>query len=284
MSSAAPRLVTTEPKAQSPTAQPTTPLGWGQIVPIHRLPVITKTPVMIMMGAYLSQAEFRLQTVMATMLLGSLLWTTLYFYNEVADITLEKKQTVRRDIWITCFVLTALTVVMGFAVKWSVGVCLLAMALSQWAYCSPHVRLKRNWQANILLSGTINPILRFTCGAVWGTGMPWLLLGMYVLLNIGATIRTRTLLRSRDEGLQYSQAPMWLEQVGKATTLLGFSCAIFLIAHHNLPPIFLLFFLIAAAYSVYAWSGKVTQMGQLRRGWLLFAALSGFAVWVLFKH
>ncbi len=285
MSSTTPTLLKKESEAPSLAAQSETQLGWREVAPLHRIPVVTKTPVMIMAGAYLSKAEFRANTVFATMALGSLLWAVLYYYNEVTDVTLERERKVKRELWTTCFALTALTVVLGFLVGWKVGACLFAMAISQWAYCSPYVRLKRFWQANILLSGTINPILRFTCGAVWGTvGMPWLLLGMYVLLNIGASLRTRTLLRRRDAGLGYSQPPVWMEAVGKATTFLGFSCAFSLILRHGLPRVFLLFLVVAAGYAVFAWSGRVTQMRQLRRGWILFAALSVFAIMALFLH
>ncbi len=284
MSSTTPSLAQ-ESKAQPQTAQAPLPLGWREVVPIHRLPVITKTPVMIIAGAYLSHAEFHVNTVIATMVLASALWTVLYYYNELTDIKLEKQAEVQSGLDTLCLTLMALLVAMGFAVRIGVGVCLLGMAVSQWGYCSPTLRLKRYWQANILLSGTINPILRFAAGAVWGTTeIPWLLLGMYVLLNFGASTRTRTLLRKRDAGLGYTQAPAWMEAVGKTATCLGFSCVVILIVKHALHPIFLLFFLIAAGYAVYAWSGRVTQMGQLRRGWLLFAGLSLFVIAFLFLH
>lgn len=284
MSSTTPTLLKNEAQAQPQTAQKAPPLGWREVAPLHRIPVVIKTPVMIMAGAYLAKAEFRVQTVFATMALGSILWAALYVYNEATDFVLEKERKVKQSVWATCFALVTLATTLGFVVRWSVGLCLLAMAASQWAYCSPRLRLKRHWQANILLSGAFNPILRFICGAAWGTGIPWLLLGMYVLLNVGASLRTRTLLRKRDASLGYSQPPFWMETVGKATTFLGFACAFTLILRHGLPSVFLLFFAIAAGYALYAWSGRVTKIQQLRQGWILFAILSLFAIRTLFLH
>jgi len=111
MSSTTPSLAQ-ESKAQPQTAQAPLPLGWREVVPIHRLPVITKTPVMIIAGAYLSHAEFHVNTVIATMVLASALWTVLYYYNELADIKLEKQAEVQSGLDTLCLTLMALLVAM----------------------------------------------------------------------------------------------------------------------------------------------------------------------------
>src|SRR6185369_14791244 len=67
-----------------------------QLLPIHRLTVITKTPLLVALGVYMSGAHFAWPTIGATLVLSSLMWGVLYAVNEAFDLTLEEGYIVPR--------------------------------------------------------------------------------------------------------------------------------------------------------------------------------------------
>jgi hypothetical protein len=50
-----------------------------------------------------------------------------------------------------------------------------------------------------------------------------------------------------------------------------------------LPPAFYLFVTLGAAFTLYAWSGRITNIRQVRRGWAWFSLLAILALIVLIK-
>ncbi len=258
------------------------------IVPLHRLPVIVKTPFMVAVGALLSGAEFHLSTVGVTMILGGLLWAVLYPFNEATDLAYEENREIPRPAWAIFALLLTVICGLGWQVRHSVGILLAGMVLSQILYCAPHsrIRLKRYWWGSVLLSGTVNPVLRLWCGAVWGIhGSSALLYTAFLCIHLGAAFRARVLLRERDNRLGYSPIPSWAKSMGIFTTAVGLLATLVLLLKHELPQIFSLFWLVATLFACYAWSGRAKSMQELRRGWLLFAALSVIALLFLyFNH
>jgi hypothetical protein len=145
--------------------------------------------------------------------------------------------------------------------------------------------VKRWWWAVLLLSGVLNPILRLECGALWGPrAVPFLAYAVLVSLHLGSAIRARTLLKARDRRLAYVTAPNGIEGFGIACTVGGLLGASVLCAQGFLPRSFLIFLIPAAVFSLYAWSGRIRSMAQLRQGWLGFAILSLLALAVLLSR
>ena len=261
------------------------PASWRQILPGHRLPVVSKTALLIALGVYLSGGTFQGATVGVTMLLGALLWFDLYILNEATDLTCEEKMQVPRPVMALLFVIPFGLCIAAYCVFPSLALPFGLMVASQFAYCVPPLRLKRHWWAIILLSGTLNPVLRLQCGVELGVhGLTPLVYAAFISLHIGAALRARVLLRERDCKFGYRPVPAGAETAGKWFTLLGFLGAAELCRVGAFPPAFIPLFLAAAAFSVYAWSGRKNDLGRLRRGWLWFALLSFFALAALFAH
>ena len=258
---------------------------WRQIVPSHRLPVVAKTPLMIALGVSLSGGAFGAATVGATMLLASALWAVLYILNEATDLLCEHGLHVPRRVLVPLYGLPVVFCVLAGLLSVRLLLPFAGMTASQFIYCAPRFRLKRYWWAIVLLSGTLNPILRLQCGIVWGThGVSLLCYAAFVFAHLGASLRARVLLRERDRRLGYSTVPNGSETAGKICTALGFVGAIVLCLEGALPMTLLPLFGVAIAFAVYAWSGKETNVARLRRGWLWFALLSLFALAALFAH
>jgi hypothetical protein len=247
---------------------------WRQLLPTHRLPVIAKTPIMILVGVYVSGGPFESREVLLTMLVAACLWTVLYALNESTDLVAEEgyliEWRVKALLILLCFGICGV----GGILSARLSLLLTLMAVGQIVYCVPPIRLKRYWWAVLLLSGAMNPILRLECGAMWGThAIPLPAYAVFISLHLGASIRSRSLQRKRDANLGYRIAPPHTEWAGIACTGIGLIGAYGLIIIGILPPFCALFTTIAAAFAIYAWSGRGAEIGRLRRGWLLFALL-----------
>lgn len=257
---------------------------WRQMLPAHRLPVLAKTPLLVALGLYLAGGRLAAPHVGATMLLATLLWTILYILNEATDLALEQHCRVGRGRFAALLAGAAMVCLLAGRLEPRLGLLFALMTLGQLAYCLPFPRLKRWWWAVLVLSGVANPILRLLCGAVWGAhGIGWPVYGVFVCLHLGASMRSRGLLRDRDKNLAYHVAPAGLEIAGMLSTGVGFAGAFGLCAGDLLPRLSLPFLLIALAFSAYAWSGRVTSVARLRRGWIGFAVLAIVALAILFR-
>lgn len=247
---------------------------WRELLPAHRLPVIAKTPLMVAVGVYMTGGTFSSWGVTLTMLVTAGLWTVLYALNEATDLSKEHHAVVPESAWRVLFGACAVVCAIAFWLSPKVGGLCLTMALGQMAYCVPPIRLKRHWWAVLLLSGMLNPILRLECGAVWGThSISALAYFVFVTLHLGASIRSRALLRERDHKFGYRIAPPRAEWAGMVCTGVGLLGAYALCRQGILPHTFVLFVTVAAIFSIYAWSGRVTNVSRLRQGWFWFAVL-----------
>jgi hypothetical protein len=261
------------------TPAPASPVRVGQLLPTHRLHVIAKTPLLVALGVYLAGGQFRTPAVWMTMALAAALWAALYALNESTDLRHEQGQAIAPRTQGILFALPlALCLSAALISPW---LCLLflLMTAGQLAYCVFPMRLKRYWWAILLLSGTLNPVLRLQCGVLWGQHSPPLsAYAAVVALHLGAGLRARVLLRERDRKLTYYVAPPGSELVGMLCTGVGFLAAFWLCIRGMLPGIFALFLGVAAGFAVYAWSGRETNVARLRQGWLWFAIASVFAL------
>jgi hypothetical protein len=254
-------------------------LTWRQIVPVHRLPVVTKTPLLIALGVYLSGGTFSPRAVGITMLLSAALWTVLYTLNEATDLEAEKRLIVPRPIKITLYTLPFLICA---AAGWHSAVQLVPfslLTLGQILYCAPGLRLKRYWWGAILLSGTMNPVMRLQCGVLWGAhALHPLIYISFILLHLGSALRTRTLLRDRDRKRGYTAIPAGGEWVGMACTFFGYIGALGVCWVGRLPWIVTALVALAGGFGLYAWSGREKRLDRLRRGWMAFAVAALIAL------
>ena len=255
------------------------PFAWSDLLPLHRLSIVAKTPLLIALGASLSGADFHFQTVGLSMALATLLWASLYALNEATDLSWEREIDVGRPL--RTFLLTAplLLCILSHRVSPVLFLYLGVMTAGQFAYCVPPLRWKRHWLPLLLLGGALNPVLRVACGAMWGTTpLPLTLYGVLLSLHLGSALRSRVLLRERDGRLGYRIAPQGCERAGRWLTGGGLLGSVGLCLNGVLPSHFLLFAAAGTAFSLYAWSGRITRVAQVRRGWFLFVALSMLAV------
>jgi hypothetical protein len=243
-----------------------------------------KTPVLMAVGLYLAGGARQFLSVGAAMLLGALLWGALYTLNESTDLELEEGLVVEPSIY-TAIGLVALTACSLAAVlSLPLGRLFAFMALGQLAYCVPPLRLKRWWWAVLLISGVANPILRVQCGVVWGAhAAPLIVYPVLIMAHLGPAIRTRTLQRERDRSLGYQVAPETIGRWGKALTAAAWIGTCLLCITGVLPRPFLIFVVPSGGFGLYAWSDRVSSIGRLRQGWLLFALMALSAVAVLLR-
>ena len=278
-------LAPTKSASQTYAVAPCRVASWRQVLPGHRLPVVSKTALIIALGVYLSGGTFRGVTVGLTLLLGAALWFDLYVLNEATDLICEQKMQVPRPVLAFLFTMPFLLCFAAYRVFPLLALPFGLMVASQFAYCVPPLRMKRYWWAIVLLSGTLNPVLRLQCGVELGVhGLTPLVYASFISAHIGAALRARVLLRERDRKFGYAPVPAGAETAGKLFTLLGFLGAAELCRVGAFPPAFIPLFMAAAAFSIYAWSARKTEIGRLRRGWLWFALLSFFALAALFLH
>jgi hypothetical protein len=239
------------------------------------LPVVSKTLLLVAVGVYLTGGSFSSAPVRAALLLSACLWAALYILNEATDVVFEEGGRVAPGVWTALYGMVFLLCLLALRVSATLALLLLLMFLGQWAYCAPPLRLKRHWWAILLLSGIVNPLLRVACGALWGTqALPPLAALSVVFLHLGATFRARLLQRDRDLRHAYSVVPLWSGRIGQLCTFLGFAAAYALCVQGVLPPICVFYITVSGLFSLYAWSGKATNMAQLRRGWLAFALIA----------
>lgn len=256
--------------------------NWRQVVPTHRLPVASKTTVLVAVGAYISGSSLSDLRVWLSMAFASLLWTVLYILNEATDVEAEQGLFVQPLLWRSIVGLLWVLCLGAAFVSPLLSLLLSLMFLGQWAYCAPPFRLKRYWWAILVLSGVLNPLLRLWCGAIWGgRQIPLLVYIVVISLHLGATLRARSLQKSRDKMLAYSTAPFRVDIIGRLCTVLGFSGSFVLCFQGVLPPIFTVFILLCLPFSVYAWSSRAQSMRQLRRFWAVFALLAFVAICAL---
>lgn len=256
---------------------------WSQLLPAHRLPVIAKTPLIVALGIYLTGGRFDTLACWQTMGLAAALWTVLYALNEATDLEDERGLFIAGNRKAALLVAGLAVCLAGFSVSVSLMLLFVLMTAGQCAYCVKPLRWKRFWWAALLLSGGLNPVLRLECGALLGAhAIPPLAYAVFVLLHEGAAMRSRTLQRKRDARLGYHTAPAWLQSVGIAATLLGFVGAFWFCWQGLVPLEFTPMLAVGALFAVYAWSGKARNVGTLRRGWLVFAAMALIALVILF--
>lgn len=259
-------------------------ISLAQIFPIHRLFVIIKTPLLIALGLYLGAGDFHQQSVLLTILLGSLLWTLLYALNEFTDLVHEQHLHGSKALFAVLLIAPLLICAGAIFLSPLLALLLTTMACGQIAYCVAPFRVKRFWCANLLLSGTMNPLLRLLCGAIWGIHpISLLTYVIFVVLHIGSAIRTRLLQVERDHRLCYTTAPSATRLVGMVCMAMGFLGMYMLCWQSVLPRSFYVFTSCGVIFTIYAWSSHATTIVQLRRGWLWFTILSLFALAALLK-
>jgi hypothetical protein len=279
------------PYETSSTTAPARPVPAGrpraaarQLLPLHRLTVIAKTPLLVALGLYMSGGRFAWGTVGATLALASLMWGALYAVNEAFDLTLEEGYVVPRAT--IAGLVACVVAICGVAYVVSPTLALLfgIMTAGQLAYCMPPFRLKRWWWPVLILSGMVNPVLRAYCGAIWGTEpVPFMALLAIVLIHVGATIRTRALQRERDQKLDYRVSPRSLDRFGAALTFLGLLDSAYLCVLNVFPRVFLATAPFVIGFALYAWSGKTKSMTKVRQGWILFVVGAIFGLFVLLR-
>ncbi len=285
MSILPPALASAKSARQEYALAPRRAASWRQILPGHRLPVVSKTALLIALGVCLSGGAFHGRVVAETILLAALLWCDLYILNEATDLICEQKMRVARPVLAFLFTLPFLLCCAAYAVFPPLALPFGLMTASQLAYCAPPLRLKRYWWAIILLSGTLNPALRLQCGVELGVhSLTPLIYAAFISAHVGAALRARVLLRERDQKFGYAPVPAGAETAGKLFTLLGFLGAAELCRAGAFPPVFVPMLLAAAGFSISAWSGRKTDLGRLRRGWLWFALMAFIALAALFLH
>lgn len=263
-------------------AAPSRPLASPmQLLPVHRLTVIAKTPLLLALGMYMSGGHFAWPTVGASLILASLLWGILYAVNEAFDLTLEEGYVVARAAIVTLVACVLAICAIAYVVSPALALLFAVMTAGQLAYCMPPIRLKRWWWPVLILSGVVNPVLRAYCGAIWGPEpVPFLAVLAIVLIHVGATIRTRALQRERDRKLQYRVSPRTLDRLGAVFTALGLADSAYLCMLNVYPRVFLITAPFVLGFFLYAWSAKAKSMKKVRRGWILFVvgAIFGMAV------
>lgn len=260
-------------------------LSWLALLPAHRRPVLAKTPLLIAVGVFLAGGRLETRPVLLTMALATALWALLYALNESTDLQQESGILVERRIQILLFLLPIGICLAAACLSPHLGLLFSLMTVGQIAYSAPPLRVKRWWWAVLLLSGVLNPILRLECGAVWGPhAIPLLAYAVLVSLHLGAAIRARTLLKERDRQLAYVTAPDGTEWAGIACMVGGLLGGGLLCLQGFLPRVFLVFLVPASVFSLYAWSGRIRNMAQLRQGWLVFAILALLALAVLLSR
>ena len=244
---------------------------------------VTKTPLLVALGIYLSGGTFDLRAFGLTSVLAAALWAVLYALNESYDLALESDCVVSRKKRAILYAAAAAIVAASALLSPWLLVLFVLMCAGQLAYCVPPVRLKRYWWAAPLLSGVVNPILRLECGAIWGAhAIPVVAVCSIAFMHLSSAIRTRSLLRGRDQGFGYRIAPKSSDKFGAVSMTLGLLGICVLCYQRILPPSFILLTVLSAAYAAYAWSGRVNNIAQLRRGWIWFAILSVVALAGLF--
>lgn len=259
-------------KAASPSRGPVT---WRQLLPADRLPVVAKTPVLVVLGASCARGVDNARGVWLSMALAAALWVMLYALNECSDAVLEAGYTDNRCVRPGLLIAAAALVGVAGCISPRLLGLLALMVASQVAYCLPPLRLKRWWWGSLLLSGTVNPVTRVQCGAIWGTRpLPALVYVVLLFLHLGAAIRTRTLQRRRDRMLSYTVPPPGAEWIGMLCTAAGIGGTYLACSRALFPSAFAPFVTIGAVFAAYAWSRSDLRMGELRRAWIAFALLS----------
>jgi hypothetical protein len=255
-----------------------------QLLPIHRLTVIAKTPFLVALGLYVSGGHFAWPTVGVTLVLASLIWGVLYAVNEAFDLTLEEGWVVPRAAISALVAAVLIICAIAYSVSPALALLFGIMTAGQLAYCMPPIRLKRWWWPVLVLSGIVNPVLRAYCGAIWGPQpIPFLVLAAIVLVHVGATVRTRALQRERDRNLRYRVSPERLDRLGVFFTGLGLIDSAWLCALNVFPRIFLLTSPVVVGFVMYAWSERAKSMKKVRRGWILFVVGAAFGLVILLR-
>lgn len=255
-----------------------------QLLPIHRLTVITKTPLLVALGLYMSGGHFAWPTVGTTLVLASLMWGALYAVNEAFDLTLEEGYIVPRATIAALVACVAAICAVAFTVSPALALLFVLMTAGQLAYFMPPLRLKRWWWPVLMLSGVVNPVLRAYCGAIWGPEpVPFMALLAIILIHLGATIRTRALQRERDRNLRYRVSPAALDRIGAGLAMLGIVDSAYLCIINVFPRLFLLSGPFVVGFAVYAWSARAKSMKKVRRGWILFVVGAIFGVLILLR-
>jgi hypothetical protein len=244
-------------------------------VPTDRLFLVMKTPLIMAGGAYLAGASFREGGLWLAMGLASVVWLLLYGLNESSDATCERGlvSAGRYQYW-----LLAVPLVLAASAAWiSLGVAayLLLMVAAQVAYSLPPLRGKRHWALVVLISGTINPLLRLQAGAVLGHhALPLLAYVSLVLLHVGGALRTRLLRKERDLRLGYRTVPAVVRPFGAGATILGLLGIGLMGRLGALPVLFAYYALGCLPFAVYVWSNRVPDVVVLRKAWFVLAVLA----------
>jgi hypothetical protein len=248
---------------------------WWSLVPTDRLFLVMKTPLIMAGGAYLAGASFHSGGLWLTMGLASVIWLLLYGLNESADAACERGlvSAGRYQYW-----LLGVPLALAASAAWidpRAAAYLLLMVGAQVAYTLPPFRGKRHWALVVLISGTLNPLLRLQAGAVFGEqAIPLLGYVSLVLLHVGGALRTRLLRKERDLRLGYHTVPDGARYFGAAATILGLLGLGLMGRTGALPILFAIYALLCLPFAIYVWSSRVPDVVVLRKAWLVLAVLA----------
>ena len=239
--------------------------------PKIRFFALSKTALIVLLGAYVSNAKLN-EAFLEVLALTVALWAVLYAINETTDRFYENGVTVK-IIHLVAYPLAIAVILMASSrLGEEIFIFALAMTMSQVAY-SLYPRLKIFWWGALLISGLINPALRFFLGAIGGEKNHAFYLTLIVLLlvNLSGAIITRVKKRRPDSEHHYLPIPgvfsIMLPSIiaTSAVGCIGLTFVGILPAScwYLVPPGFL-----------YLLDLKKMTINQIRRWWLVFFSIS----------
>jgi hypothetical protein len=252
-----------------------------------RVFLVAKTPLIIALGAYLAGPRSQDSHLGLAMELASLLWLGLYALNESSDAAWERGTRARfYSGQVAIIALLALVIVTAaLFIDAKLSGLFLSMVATQIAYSLPPLRLKCHWEFVILISGVVNPLLRMSCGSMFGDHpVPVLAYVTVVLLHLGGALRTRLLRRERDHLLGYRVAPNVVHFPGIVFTMLGLLGTCFMCWRGILPSLLTPCAIAGLAFAAYAWSRQARDVAILRKAWVLIAAFLPLGLLVLLRQ
>ena len=244
--------------------------------------VLAKTPLIVMVGLYLSGGDPAAPEVWFTLLAATLTWATLYALNESADLEIETGQSADRTLKSALLALLAAIILASIFVSPQLAMIILAMVLVQLAYSLPGLRLKRYWWYVIATSGALNPLLRLECGVIWGhQALPLVCYLALVLVHLGGALQTRILRRERDRLLGYQIIPTDWKGISTIPMVTGILLVYGLCWQGTLPVVCVLFATAGLVFTII--SQRITNMATLHKCWVIFAILSVVALIVMYR-
>ncbi len=179
----------------------------------YRLAAVPKTAVIVILGIIVNKGLINQQALQVIILCCSL-WLLLYLLNEVLDAVFEEKLVVPRAIILGCATGIIGIISISYFIKPMIGLLFSLMSASQMAYCCPPLRWKRYVWAGPLLSGAINPILRFLVGINLSANQDGkdetILLSLILLVafHFASALKTKVYQTNRDRRAGYQTIPI----------------------------------------------------------------------------